>query len=47
MRRLMLYPPPWLDAKVVKPMKAEDTCICPTCGREFSAALKVCPVCMV
>ena len=28
-------------------MKAEDTCICPTCGREFSATLKVCPVCMV
>jgi hypothetical protein len=28
-------------------MKAEDTRICPGCGREFSAALKFCPVCML
>ena len=28
-------------------MKARDKRICPTCGREFSAALKFCPVCRV
>jgi serine/threonine protein kinase/tetratricopeptide (TPR) repeat protein len=28
-------------------MKAEDTRICPSCGKEFSAALNFCPACML